>query len=382
MPVVAVEYLWCSGANTHHDLRSKVKSVTVTDKELKHIMETPNHLLEKLPVWNFDGSSTGQALGRDTEILIKPIACFKHPFMTQVPSIVALCECYLPNGQPTPDNTRYIARQVFHRDDATKKMAPWFGLEQEYVLYQHGRPLGWPAHGEPAAQGAYYCSNGVVAYGRKYAEAHYSACVSMGLNISGTNAEVMPGQWEYQVGPCEGIEAGDQAIMARWAMLRVLEQDGIDVNFDSKPMKGDWNGSGMHTNFSTVAMRNENGIKKIHEALENLSRDPFREVAVYGNDNNQRLSGKHETSRLDHYDYGVGSRCTSIRIPNETQSNGRGYFEDRRPSASADPYLVTSRLFASSCAIPSEQLDSYGREHEPDFVKDLRADKQKAVLAH
>jgi glutamine synthetase len=375
MPAVAVEYLWVSGADTHHDLRSKVKTIELEEHAIHKFQKDAGQLYESLPVWNFDGSSTKQALGRDTEILIRPVASFVHPFMKQ-PAFVTLCECFTPQGQPTPDNTRYIARSVFDHEKA-RPLKPWYGVEQEYVLWKDGRPYGWPTEGLPAAQGPYYCSNGSsAAFGRKYAETHYQTCLSMGLKLSGMNAEVMPGQWEYQVGPSEAIESGDHCVMARWVMLRVLETEGVNVNFSSKPKDGDWNGSGMHTNFSTEAMRANGGLARIQEAVEKLSKDPLRDVAVYGNDNDRRLSGKHETSRLDEFSWGVGSRCTSIRIPNEVQSNGHGYFEDRRPSASADPYLVTSRLLASACGIPADLLDQYGSTHEPEFVKNLRARRE------
>lgn len=367
---LAVEYVWCSGADSHHDLRTKVKSVPVPAADVAGFQQDPSSLLKVLPVWNFDGSSTGQALGKDTEILIRPVAVYPHPFISEVPAFVALTECFLPSGEPTPDNTRFIARTVFE-DEKAKGLKPWFGLEQEYVLCHGTRPLGWPSNnGDPKPQGPYYCSTGAsVAHGRKYAQRHYILCLKMGLKISGTNAEVMPGQWEYQVGPCEGIESGDHLLLSRWVYLRMLEDDGIDVNFDSKPKKGDWNGSGMHCNFSTQPMREDGGLAVIEKAIEALSKTFHKDVAVYGGDNNERLSGKHETSRLDMFNCDVGTRNTSCRIPNETKKNGKGYFEDRRPSSSADGYLVSSRLFASACGIETPLLDAFGDKISPDWLR-------------
>lgn len=366
--VVPVEYVWCSGANTHHDLRSKVKSVTFANEA---DLKDTSKVLAALPEWNFDGSSTNQAISKDTEIIIKPVAVWPHPFIA-APAFVALAECFFPNGQPTPDNTRFKAREVFENAKA-KEDAPWFGLEQEYVFYKDGRPLGWPETGTPAAQGPYYCSTGAtVAWGRKYAQTHYLTCLKMGLTLSGTNAEVMPGQWEYQVGPCEGISSGDHAVMARWVFLRGLEEEGVDVNFESKPMKGDWNGSGMHTNFSTKAMRAPGGIEAIEAAIKRLSVNPLREIAVYGSDNDQRLSGHHETSRLDEFSHGVGTRHTSCRIPNQVLAAKEGYFEDRRPSGSADPWLVTARLYASSCDVPAPLIDEHGTKFAPAWLAALR----------
>ena len=367
---IAVEYVWCSGQNTHHDLRSKIKSVVKSKTEAENLMRDPASAFKDMSEWNFDGSSTKQAHGSDTEIVIKPVASWKHPFLTDLPALVVLCECFLPTGEPTEDNTRRLARTVFEHEKA-KGQQPWFGLEQEYVLTQNGRPYGWPSDGsEPAPQGPYYCSTGAkVSFGRKHAQQHYQTCVNMGLKISGMNAEVMPGQWEYQVGPCEAIEAGDHLVMSRWVYLRLLEEANVDVDFDSKPKKGDWNGSGMHTNMSTAAMRGDGGLKVIEEALKELGKNPTRDVAVYGADNIERLSGKHETSKFDEFTFGTGTRDTSCRIPNPVKKDGKGYFEDRRPSSSADPWLITSRLFASSCAIPSRELDDLCEKTMPDWLK-------------
>jgi glutamine synthetase len=335
------EYVWLSGQNSHHDIRSKCKTMTCE----------PNPPLSAYPVWNFDGSSTKQALGEDTEILIRPVAVYPHPFLKTANSKVVLCECYKPDGTPTPDNTRYVARAVF---DQKPEEEPWFGLEQEYVLFSKGRPYKWPCDGYPAPQGEYYCGNGqTAAWGRDIANEHYETCLAMGLKLSGVNAEVMPGQWEYQVGPCLGIESGDHTVIARWVYLRIGEKYGVDINFDSKPIKGDWNGSGLHTNFSTKAMRAPGGLAAIHAAIERLRGTYLNDIKFYGTDNDERLTGKHETSSVGKFSFGVGTRHTSIRIPNEAANNKSGYFEDRRPAASADPYLITATLFASSTGITS-----------------------------
>lgn len=341
MPSWVAEYVWLSGKDSHHDLRSKCRT-----------MDGPTDIpLSEYPVWNFDGSSTQQALGLDTEILVKPVAVYPHPFATLPGSKVVLCECFYPDGKPTTDNTRFAARKVF---DAALQEEPWFGLEQEYVIYKNGRPYGWPTDGFPAAQGDYYCANGPTAWGRDIAMEHYQTCLSIGLKLSGINAEVMPAQWEYQVGPCVGIEAGDHMTMARWVFLRIGEKHGVDINFDAKPVPGDWNGSGCHTNFSTKAMRAPGGKKVIIEAVERLRATARDDIKFYGIDNNRRLTGKHETSSLGEFTYGVGTRHTSVRIPNATAQADCGYFEDRRPASSADPYLVTSRLFASSVGIAND----------------------------
>ena len=329
------EYIWCAGQNTYHDIRSKFKTMTIS-------IDSP---LSDYPIWNFDGSSTGQNVGEDTEILIKPVALYPHPFLPNAK--VVLCECFYPDGTPTQDNTRRIAAAVF---DANAALEPWYGLEQEYlILAKDGRPLGWPQGGYPSPQGPYYCGNGMHVVGREIAMEHYQLCLGMGLRISGVNMEVMPGQWEFQVGPSLGIEAGDHLVMARWVYLRLGEKHGITISYESKPVPGDWNGSGCHTNYSTKEMRAEGGLAKILDVVQNrLSKTVLDDVPFYGKDNNKRLTGKHETSSLNEFTWGIGTRHTSIRIPNEVKKNNRGYYEDRRPAASIDPYLVTARVFISS----------------------------------
>lgn len=357
---VRVTYVWCSGKDSHHDLRSKDKTLYLTAEQ---VAKTPKELLEAgvFPEWNFDGSSTEQAKGLDTEILVRPVKAYKNVLPSSAPDIkriIVLCECFLPNGLPTIDNYRYVARQVFAEDKTNSK--PWYGMEQEMVLVDLSTswPLGWPSFGFPSPQGPYYCGNGPkAALGRKYHDKFYELALAMGLTISGTNAEVLPSQWEFQVGPCEGIDIGDEMIMARWLYVRLLEDDGIDVDFRAKPFpQGDWNGSGLHTNFSTEATRAEGGIKAIYEYIDRLSKTVVGDIPFYGQENNQRLTGAHETSRIDQFGFGVGTRGTSIRIPNQVNNEKKGYFEDRRPAADADPYLVSARLFASSLGLEAKPL--------------------------
>lgn len=365
---VRVTYIWLSGKDSHHDIRSKDKTIYLTDEQLK--LE-PKQLLASgcFPVWNFDGSSTAQATGPDTEILLHPVnafpCCLPRP-PSPIPWLVVLAECYYPNGKPTADNSRAIARKIFEQMPEEK---PWFGMEQEFFLVQSHRPYGWPDRGFPAPQGPYYCSTGAnVALGRKYLDLHYETCLQMGIKVSGTNAEVTPGQWEFQIGPCEGIEMGDQLTVARWVLLRLLEEHGLDVDYSAKPVEGDWNGSGMHTNFSTVSTRRENGLDVIHQYIESLSKTVDKDIVFYGAENNKRLTGKHETSKATEFSAGVGTRTTSIRIPNSTHMDKRGYMEDRRPAGDADPYLVSSRLFASAVGLKDEQLVLASPTHQQPWM--------------
>eukprot|EP01062_Namystynia_karyoxenos_P064112 TRINITY_DN569_c0_g1_i10.p1 TRINITY_DN569_c0_g1~~TRINITY_DN569_c0_g1_i10.p1 ORF type:complete len:397 (+),score=186.20 TRINITY_DN569_c0_g1_i10:87-1193(+) len=329
------EYVFCCGKDTYSDLRSKY--MTVTNMKIEEA--TP----EKLKVWNFDGSSTGQAAGETSEVLIRPVAVYPHPFLRNARAVLA--ECLLPDGTPHPTNTRHLANKWFEEHKADE---PWFGLEQEYFLYKDGRPLGWPQGGFPEPQGDYYCGNSSKVVGRELVLKHYEACLRMGLTISGVNAEVAPAQWEFQIGPCVGIDEGDHMIMARWVWAKIAEEHQIQVNYDPKPIKGDWNGSGCHINFSTKAMREAGGYEAIKKACENLSKTFLDDVKFYGGQNDQRMTGAHETSKLSEFTYSVGGRHTSVRIGNDVPKDGKGYMEDRRPASNIDPYLSTVRMYTSA----------------------------------
>ena len=327
---VQAEYVWIGGSG--QDLRSKTKT-------LEELPES----VDDLPIWNFDGSSTNQAPGDDSEVLLKPVTIFKDPFR-KGDHILVLCDCYTPDMKPIVTNTRYDCNRVM---DLCEDQEPWFGIEQEYTLFENDKvtPYGWPKNGYPGPQGPYYCGAGShSAFGRLIADAHYKACLYAGIRVSGINAEVMPGQWEYQVGPCTGIESGDQLWMSRYIMLRVCEDFGLYVSFDPKPISGDWNGAGCHTNVSTKKMRENGGMMHIIEALEKLKLKHTEHILVYGNGNERRLTGKHETASINQFSYGVANRGASIRIPRQSEKDGKGYFEDRRPASNMDPYVVTSRL--------------------------------------
>jgi len=259
-----------------------------------------------------------------------------------------MCDTYTPDGDPLPTNTRYRAAKVFEKVVLHK---PWFGIEQEYTLLTTTkRPLGWPEGGYPAPQGPYYCSVGADrAFGRQIVEAHYRACLFAGIAIAGINAEVLCGQWEYQVGPLEGIHAADHLWVSRYLLHRVAESFGVLVTFDPKPVSGDWNGSGCHTNYSTETMRNPGGLTIIFKAVEKLSKKHLEHIEIYGIGNGRRLTGKHETASMHEFTSGVGHRGCSIRIPCQTTKDGFGYFEDRRPASNMDPYLVTSKLVETTC---------------------------------
>jgi len=336
---VLAEYVWLGGASTTGGFDIRQKTMTL-DKKPTSVSE--------LKIWNFDGSSTGQAPGSDSEILLKPAAIFRDPFRGG-DNILVLCECIDPKMKPIPTNTRTAAKAAF---DQKLSEVPWFGIEQEYTLFEKDvrTPLGWPQGGFPGPQGPYYCSAGTdVAFGRSIMEAHYEACLYAGIMIGGTNFEVMPGQLEYQIGPCVGIDSGDHMWISRYLMIRVCEEQGINVSFDPKPIPGDWNGAGCHTNFSTATMRAPKGYAAIIKAIEKLGEKHQEHIDVYGTGNERRLTGAHETASINKFSYGVANRGASVRIPRTAEADGCGYFEDRRPASNMDPYVVTGKIFRTTC---------------------------------
>ena len=305
--------------------------------------------VEALPKWNFDGSSTGQAPGDDSEVILRPCRIFKDPFRPNGENVLVMCDCYTPQGEPIATNSRAVAMEAFagHEDEET-----WFGLEQEFTLFNldERTPLGWPTGGMPSRpQGPYYCSAGPENnFGRAVTDSMYKACLYAGIAISGVNGEVMPGQQEYQVGPCVGIDAGDQLMMSRYILQRVCEDFQVYCTLHPKPItQGDWNGAGMHTNVSTKNMRQDGGLEVIKKAIYKLGAKHAEHIAVYGEGNELRLTGKFETASIDKFSYGVANRGASVRIGRDTEAEGKGYFEDRRPSSNADPYTVTGKIMAT-----------------------------------
>lgn len=260
-----------------------------------------------------------------------------------------MCDVLDPDGKPHASNTRAMLDAIIN--DAVKAEAPLFGFEQEYTMLAKGgsHPYGWPIGGFPAPQGPFYCGVGNESvYGRELAEAHMDACIKAGLTISGINAEVMPGQWEFQIGPTGALETGDMVMLARWLLHRLGEEFGIVSTFHPKPMKGDWNGAGAHTNYSTESMRRDGGMKAIEAAIERLSKCHIEHITQYGTGNEQRLTGAHETCDIDTFRFGVADRGSSIRIPLPVQLANKGYLEDRRPAANVDPYVVVRLLIKNT----------------------------------
>jgi glutamine synthetase len=185
--------------------------------------------------------------------------------------------------------------------------------------------------------------------GRDIVEAHTLACQRAGIGIEGTNAEVMMGQWEFQVGILDPVAVGDHLWTARWLLERIAEEFEVDVSFDAKPIKGDWNGAGAHTNFSTKQMRAVGGWDAIIAGCEALGTRVKDHIAAYGDGIEDRLTGAHETAPYNKFSYGVSNRGASVRIPAAVAAAKRGYLEDRRPNANIDPYVVSAIIVETIC---------------------------------
>ncbi len=336
MPKYKLDYIWLDGYTPVPNLRTKCC--------VKEFAAFPE--LSELPLWGFDGSSTEQAEGSDSDCILKPVAVY--PDKTNDQQALVMCEVMLPNGDPHPSNTR---ASILDDEGA------WFGFEQEYFLTQNGLPLGFPNEGYPAPQGEYYCGVGfknVATLGRKITEEHLWQCIHAGINHEGINAEVAKGQWEFQVFGKGSKKAADDVWVARFLLLRLCEQYGVDIDWHCKPLAGDWNGSGMHSNFSTTYMR-ETGGKDYFEALMAAFEANCEEhIAVYGPDNHLRLTGLHETQSIDKFSYGIADRGASVRVPHAfAQNDYKGYLEDRRPNSQGDPYAIASRILQTIATVPT-----------------------------
>jgi glutamine synthetase len=340
------EYIWLDGHEPTQGLRSKARIVNVPHEPQ----------VNDFPVWSFDGSSTGQAAGEDSDCLLHPVAIYADP-LRQGNHYLVLCEVMYADGSPHASNHRAILRRILA--EGGNEIAPWLGFEQEYTLFRNGRPHGFPTVGEARPQGPYYCGAGSEnIFGRPLVEEHATACVDAGLQFYGINAEVMPGQWEFQIGyrgfadePGDALRACDDVWVGRYLLHRLGEQHGLEVSFSNKPVKGDWNGAGMHTNFSTAYTRDPNyGIDAIHAIVNALEKHHTAHISHYGDGLADRLTGLHETCDIHTFKSGIANRGASIRIPQPVALKGFGYLEDRRPGANADPYRVAFCLLSTVCS--------------------------------
>ena len=322
------EYIWLDGYKPEASLRSKTKVIP---------FDTYDGEVNRLPIWAFDGSSTLQAEGRSSDLLLQPCAVYPDP--ERVNGWLVMCEVLNPDETPHASNTR-----ATYQDDADF----WFGFEQEYVLVnpESGMPIGFPETGYPAPQGKYYCSVGTRNVTcREIVEQHLDVCLEAGIEITGVNAEVMIGQWEFQCFAKGAKKAADDLWISRFLLNRICEEFGVMVELKPKPVKGDWNGSGMHANFSNKPMRDIGGKEMFNKIFMLMEKYHADHIAVYGSQNDERLTGLHETQHIGKFNTGVSDRGASIRIPITTVRNEwKGYLEDRRPASNADPYLIVARI--------------------------------------
>ena len=325
---VRLDYVWLDGYEPTPSIRTKAQVVDA---------DSFSGDLADAPVWGFDGSSTRQAEGYDSDCVLQPARIYDNPF--HAGGYLVLCEVLNADETTHASNTRSLL------DDDTDEF--WFGFEQEYVfMTTDGRPLGFPSGGYPEPQGPYYCAVGThnIA-GREIVEEHWSVCLAAGVGVVGINAEVMLGQWEFQCFGKGAKRACDDHIMARFLLELVAEKYEVVVNLDPRPLVGDWNGSGMHSNFSFDYLRDVGGKEYVEALCQGF--EPFHQdhLAVYGAGNERRLTGEHETASMDKFSFGPSDRGASIRIPIYTlHHDWKGYLEDRRPASDGDPYLIADRI--------------------------------------
>lgn len=336
MPKYKLEYLWLDGYEPVANIRGKTRIAS----------EAPTSV-DDLPLWGFDGSSTQQAEGGSSDCVLKPVSLY--PDAGRNDAFIVMCEVMLPNGDPHPSNYR----ATIDDDPDT-----WFGLEQEYFLMQDGRPLGWPEEGFPAPQGPYYTGVGyenVGSIARAIVDEHLELCLAAGINHEGINAEVAKGQWEFQVFEKGSKACADDIWVARYLLQRLCEKYEVVVDYHCKPFTGDWNGSGMHCNFSTKYLRDVGGEEYFLKLMDAFENNKEEHIAAYGPDNHMRLTGLHETQSIDMFSWGLSDRGASIRLPvNFIKDGYKGYLEDRRPNSQGDPYRICSRVLKTIAEVPTD----------------------------
>jgi len=337
---VKLEYIWLDGYKPEPNLRSKIKVVEFQPSDIT-----------KIPEWGFDGSSTMQAEGFSSDCYLKPVRMYQSLKITSTPLIYVLCEVLDKNNKPHETNDR----SKLGEEDYDF----WIGFEQEYFIRSsHNKDvLGFERGGSVDPQGKYYCGVGGQIVGRELSDEHLDYCLDLGINVEGTNAEVALGQWEYQIFSKGKLSAADDLWMSRYILHKLAEKRGYSIELHPKPIQiGEWNGSGLHTNFSNKRMREEGGesyFKSIFNAFE--TRQELH-IENYGSDNHLRLTGKFETQSIDKFSWGVSDRGASIRVPKSVGETWKGYLEDRRPSSNANPYKVIGVIY--DALIFADQLET------------------------
>jgi glutamine synthetase len=343
--IIIVEYIFIDGFNTTRSKTRIIQGKIYPEQEEQGLMFN-------IDIWNVDGSSTGQSTTNQSDIILVPRTIFKDPFNTdtlEYKYYLCMCEILNIDGTPHISNNRAVLYKTMMQIGESKIIdtEPLFGIEQEYVIIESDgkTPYKWTNDIANSEQGKYYCSvGGDRNFGREIAMEHMNKCIQAGIMICGINSEVAPSQWEFQIGICNSFQMGDHLWIARYILSRVAELHNAYISYDPKPFGTNWNGSGAHTNFSTKLMRNDGGIEHIKIAINKLSIKHHVHMAVYGEGNERRLTGSHETSDINTFTYGDCDRSSSIRIPVNVKIEGKGYLEDRRPASNIDPYLVCGQI--------------------------------------
>ena len=353
--LMKLEYIWLDGYDTPN-LRCKCRFEEWEQKDESHVY-TQEELVNKVPQWSFDGSSTKQADTESSDCVLSPVSVYTNPFDAGN-SLLVLCEVMNPDGTPHETNMRSVLKKSI--EEYGNDMV--FGIEQEYFIMDKlkRKPIGWIYEGEdPEPQGQYYCSvGGEYNVGRVMTDQHAALSHRAGLNLQGTNSEVALGQWEYQIGPLHGVDCADQLWVSRYILQKLSEGMGSYINYDPKPVEGNWNGSGAHINFSTEYLRDAGGKEYIEEICNSLKETHKEDILSYGRGNEKRLTGKHETCNIEDFKYGECDRAASIRIPYVTIQENKGYLEDRRPAANVDPYRAFCCLVESVPRLPENIVET------------------------
>jgi len=310
-----VEYVW---QDAEGEIRGKTR---ILDKEF---------VGKPIPKWRFDGGSTGQATVDKSDCILNPVRVYTGDNVYPV----VLCEVLDSNGDPHPTNNRKSLQYSFQTD----REDTWVGVEQEFTI-SHFAGGPFSPHLNSSKQGNSYCFPTNLA--ENLVRTHMDLCLVYGIKYAGFNSEVTYGQWEYQIGPDDPVRVADDLVVSRYFLRRVFAYNNIAVTLHPKPFE-DYNGAGCHINISTRGTRSgEDSLMNLAERFEEFH---FEHMEAYGEHNELRMTGKHETSDYDEFSIGVGSRNTSIRIPD---GDDGVYIEDRRPAANVDPYSAFHEILST-----------------------------------
>lgn len=339
------EYIW---TDSDGNVRSKAKTIT-------SVPSGP----DDCSIWMYDGSICGQAALKDSDVYLVPRAVFKDPFRGP-PHVLVICESVTQDMSPAPGSFRADAAEACDRHGGCE---PWFSFEQEYCLmkvgcmgegFDEGTPYGFGEEEDDtdvAAEGNFYCGAGgdkICECQRALQDDHYALCLAAGVKIASAHAGCGVGSGVFTVGPCTGVSVGDHMTVARW-ILKVASEayaDHFYPSFHPQPAEGR-RGCAMNAAFSARQTRSEGGLGVIEKCCRALSRRTREHLAAYGLDNDKRLVGKNGASDINHFNYAVSDRTSSVMIPRNVAVTGKGELVDRRPGANADPYRVCGLIITT-----------------------------------